>query len=94
MAERGPRRWRQYAARRHQPRDEGVLSVLSPCERVFSGVCERHPRLTLAIVEFELARAPQLLSTMDHTYGEHHGGAIYRVEPTCCRAASSTAKSR
>ena len=30
---------------------------------IFSGVFERHPRLTLAIVEFELAWAPHLLST-------------------------------
>jgi len=25
------------------------------CDLIFSGVFERHPRLTLAIVEFELA---------------------------------------
>jgi hypothetical protein len=37
---------------------------------------ERHPRLTLAIVEFELAWAPHLLSTMDCTYRERHGEAI------------------
>ena len=35
-------------------------------------------RLTLAIVEFELARAPHLLPTMDYTYRERHGEAIYR----------------
>jgi hypothetical protein len=29
---------------------------------IFSGVFERHPRLALAIVEFELAWAPHLLS--------------------------------
>ena len=34
---------------------------LSLCDLIFSGVFERHPRLTLAIVEFELARAPHLL---------------------------------
>ena len=35
------------------------------CDLIFSGVFERHPRLTLAIVEFELAWAPHLLSTME-----------------------------
>ena len=29
---------------------------------------ERHPRLTVAIVEFELAGAPHLLSTMDYGF--------------------------
>jgi predicted TIM-barrel fold metal-dependent hydrolase len=47
---------------------------------IFSGVFERHPRLTLAIVEFELAWAPHVLSTMDYTYRERHGEAIYRFK--------------
>src|SRR5918995_5396689 len=34
----------------------------SMCDRIFSGVFERYPRLTLAIVEFELAWAPHVLS--------------------------------
>jgi hypothetical protein len=38
--------------------------ALSMCDLIFSGVFERHPRLRLAIVEFELAWAPHLLSTM------------------------------
>ena len=54
--------------------------ALSMCDLIFSGVFERHPRLTLAIVEFELAWAPHLLSTMDYTYRERHGEAIYRLE--------------
>ena len=29
--------------------------ALSMCDLIFSGVFERHPRLRLAIVEFELA---------------------------------------
>ena len=33
--------------------------ALSLCDLIFSGVFQRHPRLTLAIVEFELAWAPQ-----------------------------------
>jgi hypothetical protein len=37
-------------------------------------------RLTLAIVEFKLAWASHLLSTMDYTYRECHGEAIYRFE--------------
>jgi predicted TIM-barrel fold metal-dependent hydrolase len=48
------------------------------CDLIFSGVFERHPRLTLAIVEFELAWAPNVLSAMDYTYRERHGEAIYR----------------
>ena len=54
--------------------------ALSMCDLIFSGVFERHPRLTLAIVEFELAWAPHLLSTMDYTYRERHGEAIYRFK--------------
>jgi hypothetical protein len=54
--------------------------ALSLCDLIFSGVFKRHPRLTLAIVEFELAWAPHLLSTMDYTYRERHGEAIYRFK--------------
>jgi hypothetical protein len=75
--------------------------ALSMCDLIFSGVFERHPRLTLAIVEFELAWVPHLLSTMDYTYRERHGEAIYRFKrlpsrrrgTACCRAISSTATS-
>jgi predicted TIM-barrel fold metal-dependent hydrolase len=42
--------------------------ALSLCDLIFSGVFERHPHLILAIVEFELAWAPHLLSTADYTY--------------------------
>lgn len=31
---------------------------------IFSGVSERHPRLSVAILEFELASVPRLLSTL------------------------------
>jgi predicted TIM-barrel fold metal-dependent hydrolase len=73
----------------------------SMCDLIFSGVFERHPRLTLAIVEFELAWAPHLLSTMDYTYRERHGEAIYRFKSlpsrrwgtACSRATPSTAMS-
>ncbi len=54
--------------------------ALSMCDMIFSGVFERHPRLTLAIVEFELAWAPHVLSTMDYTYRERHEEAIYRFK--------------
>ena len=54
--------------------------ALSMCDLIFSGVFERHPRLTLAIVEFELAWVPHVLSTMDYTYRERHGEAIYRFK--------------
>jgi hypothetical protein len=75
--------------------------ALSMCDLIFSGVFERHPRLTLAIVEFELAWAPHLLSTMDYTYRERHGEAIYRFKglpsrrrgTACSRATFSAATS-
>ena len=75
--------------------------ALSMCDLIFSGVFERHPCLTLAIVEFELAWAPHLLSTMDYTYRERHGEAIYRFKglpsrrrgTACSRATSSAATS-
>src|SRR5437868_17886 len=35
--------------------------ALSMCDMIFSGVFERHPRLTLAIVEFELSWAPNVV---------------------------------
>ncbi|HZT87021.1 MAG TPA: amidohydrolase family protein [Stellaceae bacterium] len=54
--------------------------ALSLCDMIFSGVFERHPRLTLAIVEFELAWAPHLLTTMDYTYRERTGEALYRFK--------------
>ena len=47
---------------------------------IFSGVFERHPRLTLAIVEFELAWAPNVLTSMDYTYRERHCEALYRFK--------------
>jgi predicted TIM-barrel fold metal-dependent hydrolase len=54
--------------------------ALSMCDMIFSGVFERYPRLTLAIVEFELSWAPHLLDTMDYTYRERHEEAIYRFQ--------------
>jgi predicted TIM-barrel fold metal-dependent hydrolase len=44
--------------------------ALSLCDLIFPGVFERHPRLRVAVVEFELMWAPHLLSTMDYTYRE------------------------
>jgi len=75
--------------------------ALSMCDLIFSGVFERHPRLRVAIVEFELAWAPHLLSTMDYTYRERHGEAISRFKTlpsrrrgtACSRATSSAATS-
>lgn len=52
--------------------------ALSMCDLIFSGVFERHPKLTLAIVEFELSWVPHVLSSMDYTYRERHGEAIHR----------------
>jgi len=52
----------------------------SLCDMIFSGVFERYPTLRLAIVEFELAWAPHLLSTMDYTYRERHEEAFVRFK--------------
>lgn len=54
--------------------------ALSMCDLIFSGVFERHPGLTLAIVEFELSWVPHVLASMDYTYRERHGEAIYRFK--------------
>ena len=54
--------------------------ALSMCDIIFSGVFERYPRLTLAIVEFELSWAPHILVSMDYTYRERTGEAIYRFK--------------
>src|SRR5438874_3698875 len=54
--------------------------ALSLCDLIFSGVFERYPRLTLAIVEFELSWAPHILTSMDYTYRERTGEAIYRFK--------------
>jgi predicted TIM-barrel fold metal-dependent hydrolase len=52
----------------------------SLCDMIFSGVFERHPRLVVAVVEFELSWAPHLLDTMDYTYRERHEEALYRFK--------------
>ena len=52
----------------------------SMCDMIFSGVFERYPNLKLAIVEFELAWVPHLLSSMDYTYRERHEEALYRFQ--------------
>ena len=56
------------------------LPALSICDMIFSGVFERYPQLKLGIVEFELAWAPHMLSTMDYTYRERHEEASYRFK--------------
>ncbi len=50
------------------------------CDMIFSGVFERHPGLRLAIVEFGLAWASHVLSSMDYTYRERHEEALYRFK--------------
>jgi len=52
---------------KYAPRDKGPLSALSMCDLIFSGVVERHPRYSVANIEFELAWAPHLLSAMGDT---------------------------
>jgi predicted TIM-barrel fold metal-dependent hydrolase len=55
----------------------------SMCDMIFAGVFERYPNLKLAIVEFELAWVPHLLSSMDYTYRERHEEAFYRFKDGC-----------
>jgi len=57
---------------------KAFLPATSVCDMIFSGVFERYPTLKLVIVEFELAWAPHLLSSMDYTYRERHEEALYR----------------
>jgi predicted TIM-barrel fold metal-dependent hydrolase len=59
---------------------KAFFPAVSLCDMIFSGVFERYPRLTLAIVEFELSWAPHILSAMDYTYRERHEEAIYRFK--------------
>jgi predicted TIM-barrel fold metal-dependent hydrolase len=68
--------------------------ALSMCDLIFSGVFERHPRLTLAIVEFELAWAPHLLATMDYTYRERHGEGFTVQEPALTNAGGVPSRRR
>jgi len=48
------------------------------CDMIFSGVFERYPHLTVAIVEFELSWAPYVLTNMEYAYRERHEEAFYR----------------
>ena len=57
-----------------------ILPAMSMCDMLFAGVFERHPDFKLAIVEYELAWVPHLLSTMDYVYRERHDEATYRFK--------------
>ena len=57
-----------------------VLPATSLCDMIFAGVFERYPRLKLAIVEFEIAWAAHLISTMDYAYVERPEEAFYRFK--------------
>ena len=59
---------------------KGFYPATSMCDMIFAGVFERYPNLKLAIVEFELAWVPHLLSSMDYTYRERHEEALYRFK--------------
>ncbi|HEY2994296.1 MAG TPA: amidohydrolase family protein [Methylomirabilota bacterium] len=72
----GPKTLRDASSRA----TKAFYPALSMCDMIFSGVFERHPRLTLAIVEFELAWAPYVLDAMDYTYRERHEEALYRFK--------------
>ena len=59
---------------------KAFLPATSLCDMIFAGVFERYPKLELAIVEFELAWVPHMLSTMNYTYRERHEEASYRFK--------------
>ena len=52
----------------------------SMCDMIFSGVFERYPKLTIAVVEFELAWAAHVIRKMDYTYRERHEEATHRFK--------------
>jgi hypothetical protein len=52
--------WLRKSSRRIHA-TKALYPALSLCDLIFSGVFRRHPRVTLAIVEFELAWAPPAL---------------------------------
>ncbi|MEC9152218.1 MAG: amidohydrolase family protein, partial [Pseudomonadota bacterium] len=56
------------------------LPALSMCDMIFAGVFERHPKLRLAIVEFELSWLPYVLTNMDYTYRERNQEALFRFK--------------
>jgi len=72
----GPKTLRDASSRA----TKAFYPALSMCDMIFSGVFERHPRLMLAIVEFELSWAPWVLDSMDYTYRERHEEALYRFK--------------
>jgi predicted TIM-barrel fold metal-dependent hydrolase len=72
----GPRTLRDASSRA----TKAFGPATSLCDLIFSGVFERYPRLTVAVVEFELSWAPHLLDSMDYTYRERHEEAIYRFK--------------
>jgi hypothetical protein len=59
-------------------RDQGVLSGTVDVRHDLLRRLQASSRLTLAIVEFELSWAPNVLTSMDYTYRERHGEALYR----------------
>ena len=73
-------RGRKRSAMRAAGPRKSFYPATSMCDMIFSGVFERYPNLKLAIVEFELAWVPHLLSTMDYTYRERHEEALYRFK--------------
>lgn len=57
---------------------KAFLPALSMCDMIFAGVFERYPKLTVAIVEFELSWVPYVLTNMEYAYRERHEEAFYR----------------
>jgi predicted TIM-barrel fold metal-dependent hydrolase len=58
--------------------DHWVRTALS--EIIYAGVFERHPRLQVAAVEFELSWVPYFLRMLDYVYVERQQQATYRFK--------------
>ena len=69
--------------------------ALSMCDLIFSGVFERHPRLTLAVVEFELAwAAPPALDHGLHLPRAPRRGDLPVQEPALAKAEGLPSRRR
>jgi hypothetical protein len=79
----GGKTWRDASRRA----TKAFYPALSLCGSIFSGVCEQHSRLGLAIVELELpgrrnCSPPRTAPTPSATAKQFHGEAIYGVDST------------
>ncbi len=59
---------------------KAFMPATSLCDLVYAGVFERYSNFKVAIVEYELAWVPHMLSTMDYVYRERTEEAAYRFK--------------